>query len=157
MTNAQKEQKFALTVKVWGLEQWGVSYLWRRLLFPKVFLFSSASSAAPEAPPTFTISRKTTPLEESLPFAQTLRLFYYLLLLPLLLLSNFAVVFFWLPCLFATQPPCCRLAFAPTYAPGAKLAVKMLKMRISVIYQLGRPRLPSPIVVFLPLQRVLLF
>jgi len=114
-------------------------------------------SRPPEAPPTFTISRKTTPLEESLPFAQTLRLFYYLLLLPLLLLSNFAVVFFWLPRLFATQPPCCRLAFAPTYAPGAKLAVKMLKMRISVIYQLGRPRLPSPIVVFLPLQRVLLF
>jgi len=49
MTNAQKEQKFALTVKVWGLEQWGVSYLWRRLLFPKVFLFSSASSAAPRS------------------------------------------------------------------------------------------------------------
>jgi len=98
------------------------------------------------------------PLKDvSWPFAQTLRLFYYLLLLPLLLLSNFAVVFFWLPRLFATQPPCCRLAFAPTYAPGAKLAVKMLKMRISVIYQLGRPRLPSPIVVSLPLQRVLLF
>jgi len=76
-------------------------------------------------------------------------LFYYLLLLPLLLLSNFTAVFFWLPHLPTHSPPGQRIVPHPaTSIPAAaKLAVKMLKMRISVIYQLGSILIPSPLLL----------